>query len=190
MWRPDGVRCVEEAGRGVVPLPGVRTRELRELRHPNALAPHLIAAHVLKHGVGRSAVFAPSKRFQAYYQRLIAGRLLARQAPDLALTLALRDLHLALRPTLNTCMVSVRHFCLCGLIKERNEKEKTSCVPLGTHEHPKHFKMLCKLWDAAANDTVGGREPHKGPKGVSKALMERYSGMGKAERKSHLAALK
>jgi len=58
-----------------------------------------------------------------------------------------------------------------------------------THAFSKHT-MLCKLWDAAANDTVGGREPHKGPKGVSKALMERYSGMGKAERKSHLAALK
>jgi hypothetical protein len=58
------------------------------------------------------------------------------------------------------------------------------------HLRTQTFTMLCKLWDAAANDTVGGREPHKGPKGVSKALMERYSGMGKAERKSHLAALK
>ena len=100
MWRPDGVRCVEEAGRGVVPLPGVRTRELRELRHPNALAPSLIAAHVLKHSVGRisSAIWW-----------LIAGRLLARQAPDLALTLALRaESQLALRPTLNTFQVSLR----------------------------------------------------------------------------------
>ena len=84
-----------------------------------------------------------------------------------------------------------------GFKKLRREKEKNSRfffrLALGkiwallTHSN---FTMLCKLWDAAANDTVGGREPHKGPKGVSKALMERYSGMGKAERKSHLAALK
>ena len=48
----------------------------------------------------------------------------------------------------------------------------------------------CKLWDAAANDTVGGRSHSHGPKGVSKALMERYEGMGKHERKSKLAAIK
>ena len=51
-------------------------------------------------------------------------------------------------------------------------------------------KMLCKLWDAAANDTVGGREQHKGPKGVTQAMMARYEGMGKRDRKSNLAALK
>jgi hypothetical protein len=75
--------------------------------------------------------------------------------------------------------------------EEEKEKvfEKNFTKGQKTLTHP-NFTMLCKLWDAAANDTVGGREPHKGPKGVSKALMERYSGMGKAERKSHLAALK
>lgn len=51
-------------------------------------------------------------------------------------------------------------------------------------------QMLCKLWDAAANDTVGGREQHKGPKGVTQQMMARYSGMSKNERKSNLAAIK
>ena len=56
---------------------------------------------------------------------------------------------------------------------------------------PSNAKMIgMKLWDAAANDTVGGRSQHKGPKGVSQALMQRYDGMGKQERKSRLAAIK
>ena len=44
--------------------------------------------------------------------------------------------------------------------------------------------------DAAANDTVGGRGEHKGPSGVTKAMLARYDGMGKREKKSKLAALK
>ena len=48
----------------------------------------------------------------------------------------------------------------------------------------------CKLWDAAANDTVGGRQHHKGPNGISKQMMERYSGMSASDRKAKLAAIK
>ncbi len=48
----------------------------------------------------------------------------------------------------------------------------------------------CKLWDAAANDTVGGRQQHKGPNGISKQMMERYSGMSASDRKAKLAAIK
>lgn len=44
--------------------------------------------------------------------------------------------------------------------------------------------------DAAANDTVGGRGQQQGPKGVTKAMLARYDGMGKQEKKSKLAALK
>jgi hypothetical protein len=52
---------------------------------------------------------------------------------------------------------------------------------------------LTPLWpagDAAANDTVGGRGERKGPSGVTKAMLARYDGMGKQEKKSKLAALK
>ena len=51
--------------------------------------------------------------------------------------------------------------------------------------------MLCKLWNAAANDAVGGaRKGPEGPKGISAAMMNRYDGLSKAEKKSRLAALK
>jgi len=46
------------------------------------------------------------------------------------------------------------------------------------------------LWNAATNDAVGGQQHHKGPKGVTQAMMARYEGMSKNGRKSNLAALK
>ena len=54
-----------------------------------------------------------------------------------------------------------------------------------------HASMLSKLWNAAANDAVGGaRKGPEGPKGISAAMMNRYDGLSKAEKKSRLAALK
>eukprot|EP00287_Rhodomonas_sp_CCMP768_P010685 CAMPEP_0196727766 /NCGR_PEP_ID=MMETSP1091-20130531/8669_1 /TAXON_ID=302021 /ORGANISM="Rhodomonas sp., Strain CCMP768" /LENGTH=72 /DNA_ID=CAMNT_0042070429 /DNA_START=47 /DNA_END=265 /DNA_ORIENTATION=+ len=54
--------------------------------------------------------------------------------------------------------------------------------------------MLCKLWDAAANDAVGGR-PHNAMGGSSssqKAILKQYQWAGSHphDRKSHEAALR
>lgn len=51
-------------------------------------------------------------------------------------------------------------------------------------------RVMLLAGDAAANDTVGGRGQQQGPKGVTKAMLARYDGMGKQEKKSKLAALK
>ena len=49
--------------------------------------------------------------------------------------------------------------------------------------------MLCKLWDAAANDTVGGGgNSRRG--GVPKAMLVQYDSMSSQDRKSRLAAIK
>ena len=37
---------------------------------------------------------------------------------------------------------------------------------------------------------MGGRQQHKGPNGISKQMMERYSGMSASDRKAKLAAIK
>jgi len=49
--------------------------------------------------------------------------------------------------------------------------------------------MLCKLWNAAGNDAVGGHARHK-QNGVTKAFMAEFDGMSAHARKSKLAALK
>jgi hypothetical protein len=61
---------------------------------------------------------------------------------------------------------------------------------LHTGSHVTIARATCCAGDAAANDTVGGRGQHKGPSGVTKAMLARYDGMGKQEKKSKLAALK
>lgn len=55
--------------------------------------------------------------------------------------------------------------------------------------------MLCKLWDAAANDAVGGRSNNSmggGTRAAQKAIMKQYhwAGSHPHDRKAHEAAMR